>query len=333
MSVAMSIVFTGLCALVTDADRAPAQMLLVDARSVGEVDGVPLPEHAPTLVVSLGALANAATSSPTRIVTAWPDPALIAVKAPIALSVGHATAGQIGLWDLSGSEVRIRVQGREGAGLELYRPSPGASSWPEPPGNPDDPESWRDPRFLASMKALTGDGRIDPALIAVDGAAPAALPRGVAARFYLDAGRLEAGVPSQETQRSDVFEFGGAGLASSQRQALTDTIRWSLESESSTVVIEITPAAGGPTRRLVFAPSASEHGIFVSNLPADDTAHADQSRHEQHVSMPHFAAYYELLMNEPTEKPLPRLWLPPVAGKGTAGGRPVFCGPAVFSRR
>ncbi len=72
MGIGMSIVFTGLCALVTDADRGSAQVLLVDAQGIGEVGGVVLPEHTPTLVVGLDSLANAETSRPSRVVAAWP---------------------------------------------------------------------------------------------------------------------------------------------------------------------------------------------------------------------------------------------------------------------
>ena len=107
MSVALSIVFTGLCALVTDGDRAPAEVLLVDAQGVGKVNGVLLPEHAPTLVVGLSSLANAETSYPTRVVLGSPD--------------RGNSAGQIGIWDLAGSEVRIRVQGAQPAGIQLFR--------------------------------------------------------------------------------------------------------------------------------------------------------------------------------------------------------------------
>ena len=52
MSIALSIAFTGLCALIGDGDGKPGQVLLLDAKGVGQVGGVLLPEHAPTLVVS-----------------------------------------------------------------------------------------------------------------------------------------------------------------------------------------------------------------------------------------------------------------------------------------
>ena len=109
MGIGLSIVFTGLCALVTDGQHGSGQVLLVDAQGVGEVRGVMLPEHSATLAVSLASLVNADSASPTRVITAWPG----------ALSFDEAggsaaTIGQLGLWDLKGSEVRILVQGGSG---------------------------------------------------------------------------------------------------------------------------------------------------------------------------------------------------------------------------
>lgn len=321
MSVALSVVFTGLCALVTDGDRAPGQILLVDAKGVGEVGGVMLPEHAPTLVVRLGALANAATSSPTRIITTGiPD--------PLAAS---ASADQIGLWDLTGSEVRIRMQGREGTGLELYTPADGETAWPQPPRDSNDPASWRDLRFVASMKALTGDGRIDPALVATRQDPATTLPRAVATRIYLDTGRLEAGIPSQELHRGEVFEFRGSG-GPRLRQALTDSIRWNIEADTAALIVEIVPVAGAPVKRLVFTPGATPYSVFVSNLPAENTAHdAHQGKGSEQMAALHFGAYYKLLMNQPKDQPLPWL-LRPEQRKATGLGRPAFCGAVLFSR-
>ena len=331
MGVAMTIVFTGLCALVTGGDRAPAQVLLVDAKGIGAVDGIELPEHAPTLVVSLSSLANAATSSPTRVVVAWPDATTAAGADPGRGS--EAPVNQIGLWDLAGSEVRIRVQGEEAAGLQLFRPSAGTSSWPEPPKNVHDPGSWRDLRYLADMGALAADGRIDPALVETDEASGGSLPRAVAARIHLDGGRLEAGIPSLGTFGDAVFEFRDGAKAPRLRQALTDTLRWSLESDATAVVIEITSVAGGSVKRLVLRPSATPHSLFVSNLPAENTgAHAHQAFSEEEMAALHFGAYYELLRSKPTERPLPRLWVAPRPRGGTGMMGRVFCPPAVFPR-
>src|SRR5439155_16286587 len=103
LSIALSIAFTGLCALIGDGDGKPGQILLLDAKGVGQVRGVALPAHAPTLVVSLNDLANPDSSSPTRVVAGTPN------------QTGRVD--QLGLWDLTGSEVRIRAQGGEGSGL------------------------------------------------------------------------------------------------------------------------------------------------------------------------------------------------------------------------
>jgi hypothetical protein len=322
MSAALSIVFTGLCALVTDGERAPGQVLLVDTRGIGEIGGVVLPEHAPTLVANLGILTNAESSRPSRVVTAWPSGA----------GAGAAGVDQIGLWDLRGSEVRIRVRGREGTGLELYQPAPGASSWPKPPGE-DDRESWRDLRFVPSMKTLTGDGRIDPALVAVDGAA-SSLPRGVAARILLDSGRVEGSMPSLGNHGRDVYEFRGARPGPTHRQALTDTIRWSLVGESTAVVIEIAPLDGGPVKHLVLAPSATPQGLFISNLPAENVPHdIHHAMSDEEMGVLHFGAYYQLLMNDPIDKPLPWIWEPQEAATGAGLMARPICSPAVFSRR
>jgi hypothetical protein len=279
------------------------------------VNGVLLPEHAPTLAVSLRSLANAETSHPTRVIAGSPD--------------RGAYAEQIGIWDLAGSEVRIRVASSEEPALQLFRPTDGSSSWPEPPVDRDDAASWRDLRFVADMKGLAGDGRIDPSLVGSEDPA-SVLPRAVAARIHLDGGRIEAGIPSQEAYRGDVFEFSESGAIPRLRQAVTDTIRWSLESDAAAVVVEITPLAGGSTRRLVFAPSAGPHALFVSNLPAQNV-HADHSAiSSEEMGALHFGAYYELLRVKPKMRPLPRIAIGPEDRRATGiMGRPI-CPPAWF---
>ena len=119
MSVALSIAFTGLCALIGNGDGKPAEILLVDTKGVGQVSGVTMPAHAPTLVVSLNDLANPDSSGPTRVVAGTPS------------QTGRVD--QLGLWDLTGTEVRIRPQGGAGVGLQFFRPSRAETSWPEPP--------------------------------------------------------------------------------------------------------------------------------------------------------------------------------------------------------
>jgi len=330
MSLAVSIVFTGLCALVATDDRRPAQVLLVDAQGVGEIDGVALPEHVPTLVASLGTLANAETSLPSRVIATWPGRGSAAASPQ---GRGFGVPEQVGIWDLAGSEIRIKVQGREGQGVELYRPPTGTSSWPRPPADVGDPAAWRDLRFVPDMKALVGDGRIDPALVATDVETPTILPQRVAARVHLDGGRLEAVVPSQKIFRDSIFEFSAAGREPKLRQAVSDAVRWSLETDAPTVVIEIVPLAGGPVKRLVLAPDASAHELFISNLPAEDVhANAHHARSEEELAALHFGAYYALLMHEPAERPMPRRWRGPDARAATGNVGTTMCPPGRFSR-
>jgi hypothetical protein len=333
MSVALSIAFTGLCALVADGDRAPAEVLLLDAKGIGEVAGVMLPEHTPTLVASLRDVANADTSNPTRVIVAWQDRGAAGIGAIQDRAASPAPGvDQVGLWDLTGSEIRIRVQGAAGTGLQLFQPTTGETSWPEAPRNANDPRSWRDLRFVANMKTIVGDGRIDPALTHSDDVADR-LPRAVAARILLDAGLLEGGIPSQDVHRSDSFEFRSAGSGRTLRQALTDTVSWSLTSDAAAVVIEIVPVSGGPIKRLLLAPSATPHHLFVSNLPTENEPHgnAHHAMTDEEMGAVHFGAYYKLLLNEPADKPVPQPWRPHER-RGLGFIRPVLCPPAIFSR-
>lgn len=319
MSIALSIAFTGLCALVGDGNGKPGEILLLDTRGVGEIRGVSLPEHAPTLVVSLNDLANPETSRPTRVVAGRPN------------QTGRVD--QLGLWDLMGYHVRIRAQGGEGKGLQFFRPSNAETSWPEAPRNVEDPPAWRDLRFVPNMKTLVGDGRINPSLLGASDAAPS-LPPSVAARIYLDAGLLEGTIPSQETYRDDLFEFKSGASGSPLRQALTDTVQWTLRTEAAAVVIELTPVGGGETKRLLLAPSATPHRLFVSNLPAENSAHSSShATHGEEMGSLHFGAYYTLLMQQPTLMPLPTLSSAAQPRKGVSGARPIFCHPAMFSRQ
>ena len=312
MCVALSIVFTGLCAVVANGDRAPAEVLLVDASHVGEVGGVAIPGHAPTLVVSLDALTNAPSSGPTRVV----------------LGPGGGLSEQLGIWDLSGSEVRIRVQG--GKTEATARPSRVTSSWPEPPRDPNDPEAWSDLRYVPDMGRIVGDGRIAPALLSAKGGSTG-LPRPISARIHLDGGRLEAGMPTQHAHRAEVFEFRGRGEASKLRQAMTDVVRWSLEAEAGAVVIEIAPVDGGPSRKLVLAPSTSPHVLYVSNLPTGSVADgAHHAMSDERMGALHFGAYYKLLMNQPVDEPLPTISAE--ARRGAGHIYPRICTPALFTR-
>jgi hypothetical protein len=183
------------------------------------------------------------------------------------------------------------------------------------------------------MKTLVGDGRIDPALLG-DDASSSGLPRSLAARIYLDAGLLEGALPSQQTYRDELFEFKGGATEGRVRQAVTDTVEWKLQTDTAAaVVIDLIPAAGGETKRLLLAPSAFPHQLFVSNLPAENSPDSDShAAHSEDMSGLHFGAYYALLMDSPKEMPLPTLASAAEPRKGASGARPAFCHLAMFSR-
>lgn len=315
MSTALSIAFTGLCAIIGNGNGRPGEVLLLDGKGIGQVAGVTIPQHAPTLVIRLSDLVNPEGSQPTRVIIGPPG----------------TTSGvdQLGLWDLTGTEVRIRAQGEAGTGLQLFRPSGDAKPWPGTPRDVDDPTSWRDLRFIPSMKDLVGDGRIAPSLLeAEDGGM---LPAAVATRIHLDSGLLEAAIPSHEAFRRKVFELKTHGSDRPARQALTDTVRWTLETEAAAIVIDITPVRGGETRRLLLAPSKETHRAYVSNLPTENPSHAHSGLSEAELGAVHFGAYYTLLMNEPADKPVPVV--PPATHgrKGTGFVNSGFCPPALFT--
>jgi hypothetical protein len=114
---------------------------------------------------------------------------------------------------------------------------------------------------------------------------------------------------------------------------VTDTVQWTLQTKAVAVVIDLVPASGGETRRLLLAPSATPHRLFVSNLPAENSIHS--SSHAvagEDMSGLHFGAYYALLMEPPTQMPLPTLASAEVSRKGTSAGRPEPCHLAMFSR-
>jgi hypothetical protein len=257
-------------------------------------------------------LVNPEATRPERVLAGWP---------------GAESVGLVGLWDLTGSEVRIRVQGGDQAGLRVFSAADGASSWPEAPRRADDPTSWRDIRFLADMTSIVGDGRINPDVLSN---AAGELPRGVAARIHLEDGLIEAGLPSREEYRDDVFEFQGGDTRGVLRQALTDTIRWNLQTAADAVVIEIAPVAGGAVRRLVLKPKEVPHQLFIGNMPVGEgQAHAHHELTEEQVAALHFGAYYELLRQKPGARPMPRLIVPQERrSAGTWAG--PFCPPARF---
>jgi hypothetical protein len=315
MSTTLSIAFTGLCAILGNGNGQPGEVLLLDGKGIGQVAGVTIPQHAPTLVIGLRHLVNPEGSRPTRVIVGPPG--------------ATSEVEQLGVWDLAGTEVRIRAQGEAGTGLQFFRPSPDATPWSGSPRDLNDPGSWRDLRFVPSMKDLVGDGRIAPSLI--DGEDAGMLPASVATRIHLDSGLLEAAMPSQESFRRKVFEFQANGSDQPVRQALTDTVRWTLKTEAVAIVIDITPVGGGETKRLLLSPSRTAHRAYVSNLPAENPSHTHQALSEAELGAIHFGAYYTLLMNEPVRKPVPSAPATTDIRKGTGFVDGGFCPPALFT--
>jgi hypothetical protein len=199
--------------------------------------------------------------------------------------------------------------------------------WPHPPGEANDPASWRDVRFIADMSSIVGDGRINPELLANTSGR---LPRGIATRIHLDTGLVEAGLPSREEYRDDVFEFAAVGSRGALRQALSDTIRWSLETRPEVVVIEIVPVSGGLVRRLILKPREDAHLAFVGNLPVHEAEHRDHgTMSDESFAALHFGVYYELLEHVPDSRPLPKL-LSSFERRSAAGWMGPYCPPARF---
>ena len=110
-------------------------------------------------------------------------------------------------------------------------------------------------------------------------------------------------------------------------------MQWTLQAESDAIVIEILPVGGGETKRLLLAPSATPHRLYVSNLPSDNEVHdhANEAMGSVEMSALHFAAYYKLLLHEPADEPLPAPWHPRGEPRGTGLIRPIICPPAVFT--
>ena len=134
----------------------------------------------------------------------------------------------------------------------------------------------------------------------------------------------------REEYRDDIFEFAADSNRGALRQALTDTIRWSLETRADTVVIEIAPVAGGPVRWLMLKPSEAEHHVFVGNMPVHDPlAHHPHAMSDEAFAALHFGAYYLLLNHVPDARPMPRL-LAAHERRSTGGLMGPICPPARF---
>jgi hypothetical protein len=285
-----------------------------------------MPKHTPILMANLRDVMNSPEDSKPTTVIAIPSSSGSGVE-------------QMGLWDLTDQQLSIRRPGGAEAvgGLRLNRPE-GAEVLPlSLPRDVDDPEQWRDLRYIVQLENVCGQGRIADAI-----ASQTEVPPVVAGRLRLAEGVLEGAIPSQEDYRGVVFEFAGTHGRTAFSQPVTDTVCWKLSTESAAlanyVTIDIVPLRGGTAREartLLISQRGRPCRLSISNLPArnpsDTKAHHAMIGEE--MTAVHFGAYYKLLLNEPADRPLPKLRWPSDARKGTGLIRPVVCSPAMFSRQ
>jgi hypothetical protein len=317
----LSIDITGMCGLVHDRARARTEVIFVDTSVLGSG----MPKHTPILMANLRDVMNPPEDSKPTTVIAVPSSSGSGVE-------------QMGLWDLTDQQLSIRRPGGDEAagGLRLNRPE-GADALPVGlPRDVDDPEQWRDLRYIVQMENVCGQGRIADAIASLTEVPPV-----VAGRLRLAEGVLEGAIPSQENYRGVVFKFAGTHGRPTFSQPLTDTVCWRPSTESAAlgnyVTIDIVPLRGGTAREartLLISQRGRPCRLSISNLPArnpsDAIAHHAMS--DEEMSALHFGVYYKLLLNEPAEKPLPALSRPLHGRKGTGLIHTSFCPPARFSR-
>jgi hypothetical protein len=325
----LSIEITGLCGLVHDRKRAMTEVLFIDTT----VFGAQIPRHKPVLIANLRDVMNPSEDSkPTTI-----------VAVPSATGSG---VEQVGLWDLTDQQVSItRPGGSEAArGLRLNRPDGVDVSPIGLPKDVDDPQEWRDLRYIIEMEKLCGQGRVANALLSQDPGpdervGQSEVPQVVAARLRLAEGVLEGAIPSRETYRGVMYKFPPAGNRPAFSQPVTDTVCWRLSTASTMgnyVAIDIVPLrerSGLKSRTLMIAQRGRPCRLSISNLPAENrsSGHAHHAMSDEEMGALHFGAYYKLLMNEPLDTPLPEVWRDRRRGVGLSAS--VLCPPAMFTRQ
>lgn len=321
---AISMDINGLNAIVHDTATGRAEVILVDPAAAG----MGLPAHTPVLVANLRDITNPpADSRPTSV---------IAVPSPTGAGVE-----QLGLWDLTDRQVLIRLpNGAEYARALTLSRSESAEAPLELPRDVDDPEAWRDLRYVAEMARICGQGLIDGGLSSLE-AAPGSIERAqvppiVRGRIRFAGGTLEGAIPSQELSRNVVYGFAQPGRED-YSQPLTDTVRWRLALDPASIgnylAVDLVPLRGdrNDTRTLIVSAKGRSCRLSVSNLPTATGAHAP-SRHamsDDEMSALHFGVFYKLLRERPASTPLP---VPIKAARriGVAGIRPAHCPPALF---
>jgi hypothetical protein len=316
----LSIDITGMCGLVHDRAQNRMDVIFVDA----SVLGLGIPKHTATLVANLRDVMNGPEDSKPTTVIAVP-------------SVSGSGVEHLGLWDLTDQQVSIRRPGGAEAanGLRLNKPDGTDEVVLGVPRDVNDPQEWRDLRYVAQMDKICGAGRIADAI-----ANQADVPPVVAGRLRLAEGVLEAAIPSEEAYRGQVFKFAGSRGRPAVSQPLTDTVCWKLSTESAAlgnyVTIDIVPLRGGTgreARTLLISQRGRPCRLSISNGPVRRAS--DEKNHhaisDEQMGALHFGAYYKLLMNEPMDKPLPEVWRDHRRGAGLSGSG--LCPPAMFTRQ
>src|SRR2546425_2740382 len=233
----LSIDITGICGLVHDRARAGMEAVFVDTSALGSW----IPKHTPMLVANLRDVMNPTEESkPTRV---------IAVPSPSGSGIE-----QMGLWDLTDQQLSIRRPGGAEAvgGLRLNRPEGADAVSVGLPRDVNDPQEWRDLRFVVQMQNVCGESGVAATLLSQDtdtsqGVGQTEVPPIVAARLRLAEGVLESAIPSQEAYRGVVFKFPATRSRPAFSQPVTDTVCWRLSTESALgnyVSIDIVPLRG-----------------------------------------------------------------------------------------
>jgi len=137
----VSIDVMGLNALVHDRGAGRAEVLFANPVGLG------MPKHSPFLVAKIADVINPATDSKPTSVTVIP-------------SASGRGVEQLGLWDLTDTQVVVRRAGGVEVGDGLVVNGGRDDSDVSLPSDPDDPEAWRDLRYVADMRRICGDGDI-----------------------------------------------------------------------------------------------------------------------------------------------------------------------------
>jgi hypothetical protein len=185
---------------------------------------------------------------------------------------------------------------------------------------PANPNSERDVSWLAQMSKIpgAGAGRINPQCLADD-------PRAarVASRVRFTGGEVAARFKPPFHQV--VWQIGQSGASNPFKQALGE-LTLSQTIPADRVVFRLEPFDPGPSKDIVLAPSTGVNlEVEVANLPG----HVDCSSASEANNLAHFAAFYELLAEPASAKPIPSCQSN--CPSCPAAGEIVYCPPADYA--